>query len=331
MNFEKKLNSFFVFLFSHPLACFCCGDISGLYYLPTVRNFLIGYSIIIMRHLLLFICAIAFYFNATAQTGVSYHTDKVANGYNYLLYTPDSTAIARPLIIALHSRGSSGTNLQDVDYFGTIDAIESGMKLDAYVIAPQATGADWDTDRVMNVVDYALSNYNIDSNRIYAIGMSMGGNGVANLVAANPEKIAAAIILAGSITKGNAIELSKVPLWIIRGTNDREEAIRRTDNMVEEIKRQNSSRIVYSKIKGLDHRQHERILYMPYFYEWLMSHNLTTSNRPINPTTEVTTKMLKDSYNGLRLRKGSATKRKSRSQGARGAYLNHRLYLLPTL
>lgn len=255
--------------------------------------------------------------NICAQTGVTYHTGEVENGYNFILYMPDSVTTDKPLIITLHSRSSSGQNLQDVDRFGTIDAIESGMKMDAYVLAPQAPGASWDAEKIMKVVDYVMENNNVDSTRIYAIGMSMGGNGVADLVAANPERIAAAMILAGALTKGSASEMSKVPVWVIRGMNDRAEAIQRTDDMVEAVREHDSSRIVYSKVKGLDHRQHERILYIPYFYDWLMSHNLTELNRPIHPTVEVTPKMLNNAYKGLHLRKDSAVKRKSRGHAPR--------------
>lgn len=268
-----------------------------------------------MRHIFfIFLFSLVFCTGISAKTGVTYHSDEVDNGYNFILYTPDSAATVKPLLITLHSRSSSGKNLQDVDNFGTIDAIESGMEIDAYVVAPQSTGTDWDPEKIMRVVDYVVANNNVDPNRIYAIGMSMGGNGVANLTAAYSEIIAAAMIIAGSLTQGSTTELSKVPLWVIRGTNDREEAIRRTDNMVVDIREHDSSRIVYSKIIGLDHRQHERILYMPCFYEWLMSHNLSDLHRPIHPTFEVTTKMLNNSYEGLRLHKDSAANRKNRGK-----------------
>ncbi len=272
-----------------------------------------------MRYFLTFFFAMALCFGVSAQSGISYHSDEVENGYNFILYTPDSVKSAKPLIITLHSRSASGKNLQSVDYFGTIDAIESGIKINAYVVAPQATGADWDSEKVMNVVNYVVGNNNIDENRIYAVGMSMGGNGVADLAAAYHDKIAAAIVLAGSLTNGRAEDLSKLPLWVIRGTDDREEAILRTDNMVEAIRKHDSSRIVYSKVKGLNHREHERILYMPEFYEWLMSHSLQNINRSVNTTPDLTAKMLKNAYKGLNLRDGSAAKRKSRPHhGPRG-------------
>ncbi len=250
--------------------------------------------------------------NLRAQSGVSSHIGEVEGGYNYILYTPADTTGPLPLIIALHSRSACGADLQSVDYFGTIDALESGMGIDAYVVAPQCVDPRWDAERVMRVAEHVAGKCRVDTNRISAIGMSMGGNGVADLAAAYPDRIAAAIILSGGATKGDVTGLSELPLWIIRGTDDREEAIRRTDEMVAAIRQQDSTRVIYSKVNGLDHRQHERILYMPYFYEWLISHNLQQPGRPISPGREVTAKQLKKAYNGLKLRDGSAAKRKSR-------------------
>ncbi len=250
-----------------------------------------------------------------AQETLSTHIDEVDDGYNFILYVPDSATTALPLIITLHSRSAAGKNLADVDMFGTIDALHSGMALDAVVLAPQATGDKWEVEKIIKDVDWVLANYNIDSNRIYAIGMSMGGDGVANLSGAYPDRIAAAIILAGAYTGDDIANLNKLPLWVIRGDKDREEAIARTDKMVNAMRSQpdKAPRLVYSKVKGLEHRQHERILYMPYFYQWLMSHNLKNPNRSVNTTIDVTTKLLKDSYKGLSLRDGSATKRKSKA------------------
>lgn len=273
-----------------------------------------------MRHIFITLLAMTLCVCAYAKSTITLHENEVAGGYNFILAEPDSVNDAMPLIITLHSRGSSGRNLAEVDKFGTIDAIQSGVDIDAYVLAPQATGADWDVEKVMKDVDWVIANKNIDTNRIYAIGMSMGGNGVADLAAAYPDRIAAAMILAGSLTRGDVANLGKLPLWVVRGMNDREEAISRTDRMVSEIQASNpnTTRLIYSKVNGLDHRQHERILYMPYFYQWLMSHNLQESSRPVHPGIEITTKMLKNSYKGLKLREESAAKRKSRGHGPRG-------------
>ncbi len=254
----------------------------------------------------------------------SQHVNEVDEGYNFILYQPvsveaDTTKSPKPLIITLHSHSASGKDLKSVDLFGTIDALESGMELDAYVLAPQADGYKWDVERIMKDVDWAVTQHNIDPERIYAIGMSMGGNGVADLAAAYPDKIAAAVILAGGLDKGDAANLNKLPLWVIRGMDDRREAIARTDRMVEKMRSQpdKAPRLTYTKINGLDHRQHERLLYMPCIYGWLMSHNLKDHDRSTNKAIEITGKMIKEAYKGLNLREGSAAKRQSMGKGPR--------------
>lgn len=238
-------------------------------------------------------------FCVSAKGTFTTHVDEVADGYNFVLYEPDSAAAALPLIITLHSRVAAGEDPAAVERFGTIDALHSGMELDAVVLAPQATGDRWDVAKVMKDVDWVLANRNVDSNRIYAIGMSMGGDGVASLAATYPNRIAAAIVLAGALRpgQGDVANLNKVPLWVIRGQNDRAEAIAKTDKMVNEMRTQpdKAPRLVYAKVKGLDHRGHERMLYVRCFYDWLLSHRLDNLNRPVNTTIDVTTDLLNDS------------------------------------
>ncbi len=247
--------------------------------------------------------------NIAAYATVTYHTVEVPGGYDFVFYAPDTVSEPMPLIISLHSRSASGNYLRDVDRFGTIDAIESGMRLDACVLAPQATGDRWDAEKIMKDVEYVIAKWNIDPDRVYAIGMSMGGDGVAELASLYPDRIAAAIILGGGAPSAQADSMSQVPLWVIRGLNDRPGAIRRTDDMVESIRAIDDSRIAYSRVKGVDHRQHERMLYMPCFYQWLLSHTLRQPGRPVSPTFDITSRMLKDAYRGLRLRTGSAALR----------------------
>ncbi len=277
-----------------------------------------------MRLIILSSLLILVAFCSSAKGTFSNHIDEVPGGYNFILYEPDSAASPQPLIISLHSRGSSGTDLTEVDRFGTIDALHSGLQLDAVVLAPQATGDKWDVEMIIKDLDWVLANRNIDPDRIYAIGMSMGGNGVADLAAAYPDRIAAAIVLAGGLTSGDVANLNKLPLWVVRGQSDRPEAIARTDKMIDEMRSQpdHAPRLVYSKVKNLDHRQHERILYMPYFYEWLMSHNLTNPGRAVNTTIDLTPKFLKNSYKGLNLRDCSAAKRKSRHSGRSRSWID---------
>lgn len=260
-------------------------------------------------------------FSAVAKATITRHENEVVNGYNFLLYEPESVDGNLPLIIALHGGSACGSNLDFVDNFGTMDALESGMELDAYVVAPQnGSRSDWSADKIMNVVNYIAEHYSVDKNRISAIGMSMGAYGVADLIAAYPENIAAGIVLGGGLAHGDVANLNKVPLWIIRGMKDRDDAIARTEKTIQNMREADpeTSRLIYTKVEGLDHRQHERALYMSDFYNWLISHSITDDGRAVKPAFEVSTKTLGKAYKGLNLRSTSQTKKKSHHPARRG-------------
>jgi predicted peptidase len=267
-----------------------------------------------MRTILTFLIAAFICLTATAKGTITKHEQEVANSYNFLLYEPENKSEKLPIIVALHGGSVCGNDLDMVDNFGTMDALESGMELNAYVIAPQnSSRSDWSADKIMNIVNYVAEQYSVDTNKISAIGMSMGAYGVADLIAAYPNNIAAGIVLGGGLAHGDAANLNKVPLWIIRGLKDREEAIARTEKTVKDMHESypTSPRLAYTKVEGLDHRQHERALYMTDFYNWLISHSIADEGRAIKPVFEVSTKTLSKSYKGLNIRSTSQIKKKS--------------------
>ncbi len=223
-----------------------------------------------------------------AKADITYHKGEVEDGYDFILYEPEPSdrnlnhSAKKPLIISLHSRKASGNNLMEVDIFGTIDALRSGMSADAIVLAPQTPTDRWDPEKIVNTVDYVSEKFNVDKDKISAIGMSMGGNGVIDLIENYPHRIASAAVLGAGKERVKAEEVDKVPLWIVRGMEDRAMAIQRTEKMISEIRNAGGSRLVYTPLKGVDHRGHERILYMPKVYRWLTSHSLSDRNRPVH-------------------------------------------------
>jgi predicted peptidase len=263
-----------------------------------------------MRIVVTFMVAALACLAAAAKGTITKHENEVAEGYNFLLYEPENVLHKSeewlheseilcepenvsgklPLIIALHGGSVCGADLDMVANCGAMDALNSGMELEAYVVAPQNNSrSDWSADRIMAFVSYLTEHYNVDTNRISAIGLSMGAYGVADLIAAYPDKIAAGIVLGGALAHGDAANLNKVPLWIIRGLKDREHAIARTEQTVKEMQAADpkTSRLIYSRVKGLGHRQHERALYVADCYNWLMSHSLADEGRAVQPAIEV--------------------------------------------
>ena len=218
------------------------------------------------------------------------HRGTVANGYNFWLYNPDSDLDSefepKSVVIFLHGASLCGNDLNKVKRYGTIDAISKGRELDAYVIAPQNPGGSWSPDKVMNILDWVSDNHNIDYDRVYVMGMSLGGYGTIDLAATYPDRIAAAIAMCGGGSVKDLSGLNDVPLWIIHGTADRAVSIGQSDKVVSQMKAADNEtpRLVYNRIPGMNHSQPARMFYLQESYDWLFSHTLKDKTRPIKET-----------------------------------------------
>lgn len=215
----------------------------------------------------------------------------VSNGYNFWLFQPDSSTIEnpKPLVVFLHGASLCGNNLDKVRRYGTIDAIERGRDIDAFVIAPQNPGGSWDPAKVMNVVDYVMETHHVDSSRVYVIGMSLGGYGTLDFAATYPDRIAAAMAFCGGATVADLSGLNELPLWIVHGTADRAVAVGQSDRVVGAMKESDSEtpRLIYDRVPGMNHGQPARFFYMKETYDWLFSHSLLDENRPATESFDI--------------------------------------------
>ena len=246
--------------------------------------------------------------------------DSVQNGYDFWLYlpddykdmraerleNPDSTEIKSPLpiVLFLHGRSLSGTNLNTVRRYGTIDAVKRGRKVNALVIAPQVNYGDWwRPERVMNVVKWVSKRYDVDLTRLYVLGMSLGGYGTLDFAATYPEQTAAAIALCGGSTlRATALgKLNEVPLWIMHGTADASVPVSASRSVKEAMESANpqTPRLRYDEWVGAGHSIYARTFYMNEAYEWLFKHRTTDENRPVDTSVEIPTSRFNNAYKGL--------------------------------
>lgn len=243
--------------------------------------------------------------------------DSVSNGYNFWLYVPEGYEDCRverakgseevskpkPVVIFLHGRSLSGTDIYKVRKYGTLDALWRGRKIDAVVIAPQVNHGDWwRPERVMNVVDWVAKRYDVDLTRVYVLGMSLGGYGAIDVAAAYPDRIAAAIGLCGGSTKRTSElgALNKVPLWIMHGTADASVAVSASRRVRDGMKEAGStSRLRYDEHAGAGHSIYARTFYLPEAYEWLFKHSTTDKNRPVDKSVKIPYSRFSNAYSGL--------------------------------
>lgn len=177
-----------------------------------------------------------------AQTDVTgkIKTERVAkHELNYALHRPASTIEKKPLLIFLHGSGEKGTDIEKVKVHGPFKYLKTN-ELDAYVLAPQCPENEyWDSEVLYQLILKIQKENNIDSNRIYLTGLSMGGWGAWNLAFAHPEMFAALVPIAGFVDRVPMIENCKIaslPIRIFHG-------------LVDDVVDVNYSIAIYKKLK----------------------------------------------------------------------------------
>jgi predicted peptidase len=110
--------------------------------------------------------------------------------------------LPRPLMLYLHGGGARGNDnvaqvLQTPDYM-----LDEAKQRGAFLYVPQ-TADTWAStsmvDYVMTMIDRAVAEKNVDTNRLYATGYSNGGGGTWSLLSRNHGRFAAAIAMSGII------------------------------------------------------------------------------------------------------------------------------------
>lgn len=211
--------------------------------------------------------------------------NKVPNSYNFLVHIPsfyNDTSGQVPLIIFLHGRSLSGTDLNRVKKYGVLDAvIRRKVNPNALVVAPQCPKTEsWDPDKILKLVYWAKKKYRIDTNRIYVVGMSLGGYGTMDFAGKYANEITAAIALCGGGKEKYAENLSTIPFWIIHGNADRAVPVSQSKKMETAIK--NSGPAPFLKtdyLDGLDHGDLADVFYMQKMYDWLHQFDKSDSSK----------------------------------------------------
>lgn len=142
---------------------------------------------------------------------------------NYALHIPENTKEKKPLILFLHGSGEKGNDIEKVKVHGPFKYLKT-HDLDAYVLAPQCPENEyWDSEVLYRLILKIQKEYNIDSNRIYLTGLSMGGWGAWNLAFEHPETFAALVPIAGFVDRVPMIEnckITTIPIRIFHGLLD---------------------------------------------------------------------------------------------------------------
>ncbi len=147
-----------------------------------------------------------------------------------------------PVLIFLHgSRENPTLNKVKKDFLPVTFSKDTGMPL--ILISPVNPYKKWSVDILNKMLDDVISKYNVDTNRIYLSGHSLGGWGTWEWAINNPERFAAIAPISGAVfgELQNPWKLRHLPVWVFHGEKDKNTGVSYNFETVELLKKYNSN------------------------------------------------------------------------------------------
>jgi len=199
-----------------------------------------------------------------------------------------------PILLFLHGAGGRGSDnkgqLLDANSINAFKSKKLFSKYNSYVFAGQVpenerwVNVNWETNnhqmpkisnsmqRILAALDAFIEDDNnqIDVNRIYVMGLSMGGYGTWDAIQRRPNFFAAAVPICGGGDKSMAKFLTKIPIWSWHGDQDQVINVMRSRDMDTEI-RKSGGVPKYTEVQGRGHDVWLDVWDSDNLWEWLYS------------------------------------------------------------
>jgi predicted peptidase len=186
-------------------------------------------------------------------------------------YTPDGEAW--PLIFFLHGAGERGTDPNDVLRIGIAKRAKEKGDLPFVVLAPQCPKDYWwEPHALVVLLDEIIADYNIDRDRVYLTGLSMGGTGTWNLAAEYPDRFAAIAPVCGRSLPIRSKPIEHMPVWAFHGEKDHVVDVWNSKNQVKRLREAGNTRVDLTLYPDKRHNIWGPIYDGEALYDWFLRH-----------------------------------------------------------
>jgi predicted peptidase len=241
---------------------------------------------------------------AVAQEGSPYikqvYTNEGGDTLIYRMLSPAKTDQHKkyPLIVFLHGAGERGNDNEKQLVHGSSLFIREEIRnqFPAFVIFPQCPEESYwssvDIDRsvsslglsfnytkpitkplhlVVELIKGLKKTGKIDSDRVYIMGLSMGGMGTFEAAHRFPNLFAAALpICGGGDAKKYSNKAARVPFWIFHGSADNVVNVRYSQEMRDKLTKLKAN-VTYTEYPGVGHNSWDNVFAEPDLLPWMFS------------------------------------------------------------
>lgn len=197
---------------------------------------------------------------------------------DYLLYLPDAyseeTQQQWPLILFLHGMGQRGDDVELIKKHGIPKIVDERRDFPFITVSPQCPESSFwplETEALIALLDEVIANYNVDPDRVYLTGLSMGGYGTWILATTYPERFAAIAPICGGGIPVMASMLQTVPVWAFHGAKDETVPLAESERMVDALKKCGGD-VRFTVYPDAEHDSWTETYDNPELYEWLLRH-----------------------------------------------------------
>jgi predicted peptidase len=242
---------------------------------------------------------VSFYEN---NTTAFVYTDKNGEEMPYRLFLPAEYNPQKqyPLVLAFHGAGSRGNdNLKQLRPWvaGWIDE-QVQKEHPCIILMPQCpakqqwVNVPWKEGSYQfkdvpiskpmklskEIFDKVVKEYSVNKNRVYVMGMSMGGYGTWNFVMRFPKIIAAAVPICGAGDPSMAKKIKGIPIWAFHGDKDIVVPLSGSTDMIESMTSFKKNKARLTIYKDVGHNSYELAWKEPELIDWLFSQKKTPNN-----------------------------------------------------
>ena len=196
---------------------------------------------------------------------------------DYLLFLPQDYGKDKdkkwPVIVFLHGAGERGSDVNKVKAHGPPKLAETTRKdLPFIVISPQCPeGKWWDPVVIVGLLDEVAATHAADLDRVYLTGLSMGGYGTWETATQYPDRFAAIAPICGGGNPHRVSRIKHVPTWVFHGDKDEAVPVRKSEEMVEALKRAGGD-VEFTRYPEAGHDSWTATYDNPALYEWFLKH-----------------------------------------------------------
>lgn len=199
----------------------------------------------------------------------------------YVMTRPSNNKEKRfPAIIFLHGAGTRGNNIEVLkeNPFFTGNSQANCDDFPFAVFSPLCYADTWFDifEQLQRFVKMVSNHPQVDSERLYLLGTSMGGYGAWQLAMSMPDLFAAIVPICGGGMKWNAARLRNVPVWAFHGMDDQTVPPIQSIQMVDAVNEAGGNAKI-TLLNNMDHNCWDYAYGLRELFDWMLIQKKTAS------------------------------------------------------